>query len=237
MLNHRFGRVIPILLCSFVPVLLHAGTMSDIDNKTLYYIAGNVGILQGNFNTTYSDQTDVIAQNISESFSQQSYEGGVGLGASKIWQNYFIGAELWFDFNTGKGGFFQAGANSTAFTDTNLIENNIDLVFKPGLMLTPDTASYLNLGVSYARVSDRLISPLNSTPVYQYLSQQKWIPGAVLGIGFKKYMSPHWSLFSEYNYHDFGTVSFNNFQNYTANYEHVSHITANTVSVGVAWNR
>lgn len=230
-------KTLPVILLFLSSGLLHAGTASFSDNQTHYFIAGNIGVLQGNFNTTYSDYTDVIAQSISESYSQQSYTGGLGLGVTKIFNHqYLIGGEVLVNFNTGDGGRYQAGANSTSFMDTTSIQNSINLIFQPGLMLATDIASYLNLGVSYAQVSDQLKSPLDSTPVYQSVNDHQWETGAVLGIGVRKYLTAQWSLFAEYNYYDYGTITFGNFLNYSAGYSHKNHITANAVNVGAAWN-
>jgi len=229
--------VLPIFLSFLSPSLLHAASISSSDGQTLYFITGNIGILQGNVNATYTDFTDVIAQSISESFSQQGYTGGLGLGMTKIYYHqYLLGGEVLVNFNTGNGARFQAGASSTSFMDTTYIRDNINLMFQPGLMLTTDIASYLNLGVSVAQMRDQVISPLNSTPVYQSVTQLKWQPGAVLGIGLRKFLTTQWSVFAEYNYYDYGNVSFSNFLNYTAGYSHKSHITSNTVTVGAAWN-
>jgi opacity protein-like surface antigen len=237
-MKDRILRMAFSLFLSFLsPGLLHAASISSSDSQTLYFVAGNVGILQGNINATYSDFTDVIAQSISESYSQQSYTGGVGLGVTKIYAHqYLIGGEVSANFNTGNGARYQAGANSTAFMDTTFIKNNINLTLQPGLMLATDVASYLNLGVSFAQISDQINSPLNSTPVYQSVNQQNWQTGAVLGAGLRKYLTTKWSVFLEYNYYDYGNISFANFQNYEADYSHKSHITSNVLTVGAVWN-
>src|SRR5436189_800735 len=98
---------------------------------TGYYIAGNAGIFQGNFNQRYLDQTDLIIQNIQQTVQQNGYTGGVAIGYShKVAGQFLLGAELDSNWDTNQS-TFQSGSSSSAFSDVIQIKNHIDLTVVP----------------------------------------------------------------------------------------------------------
>lgn len=201
-----------------------------------YYVAANVGIFEGAFSNTYNDLTDVIAQNISEAVQQRGYTTGLALGYSKLVRDkYFLGAELSGNVNSFNA-TFQSGASSTAFTDTAQIIHQFDLTFVPGILLSSTIESYLKLGVSYGVIQDTVTSPVGYTPVSTRYTSNVNTYGFAAGLGVKKFLSDTVSLFVEGNYHDYGNVSFSNFQNFSATYNHTSHIYSYAAVIGAAAN-
>lgn len=201
-----------------------------------FYVSLNAGLFQGNFNTSYIDQTDLIQQNISQSSQQYGYTQGIAVGYSKLFRNqYLFGAELAGSLNSHQSKF-ASGAASAAFSDTTQINRNVDLTFVPGVLLTDTLAAYLKLGVSIASVQDTLISPVGYTPTMTRFTNNTTVTGFAAGLGVKKYVTDHVSLFAEGNYHDYGTVNFAAFQNFSANYTHTSRLYSYSILVGASYS-
>lgn len=189
-----------------------------------FYVAGNAGVFLGDFNHDYWDQTDVIAQNISESVQQQGYTEGLAVGYSKLFQEqYLLSAELSGNLDSHQA-TFQAGASTASFSDNTQIQNHIDLTFVPGILLSNSIEAYVKLGLSVARLQDNLTSPTGYTPTIDNFNCTKHAIGFASGLGLAKYITDNFSIFAEGNFHDYGTVNFSDFQNFTANYTHSAHV-------------
>lgn len=197
------------------------------------YVSVNAGIFKGNFNSSYTDLTDVYQQNISQSVQQNGYTEGFALGYSKLLQQqYLVGVELSANFNSQHANL-QAG---TSIADTTQIKNNIDLTFVPGILLNNSLAAYLKLGVSRASLQDKLTSPAGFSPVVTNFNSSPSVTGFAAGLGIKKFITEHVAIFTEGNYHDYGTVNFSQFQNFMANYSHSSRVYSYSVVIGASYH-
>ncbi len=201
-------------------------TAEPIPSQLPFYVSANAGVFQGTFNTKYIDLTDTIQQNVAETVQQKGYIGSIGFGYSKrVCENYFLGGELDAAWMTNSANL-QIGASSLAFTDKITLRNYYDLVFVPGVFFTPSFAGYLKLGASLANITDTLNTPVSTSFVTNMVSSNasKTALGFTGALGVKKWLTPKLSLFVEYNYRDYGSVNFANFQNYTATYTHSARV-------------
>lgn len=214
--------------------VVFSGTGLAMTNSP-FYVAVDAGIFQGSMSQKYLDQTDIIQQNIAESLQQYGYTEGVAVGYSKLWcHQYLLGAELSGNIDSHSANY-QSGAASTAFSDVTQINNHVDLAFVPGILLGDTVAAYAKLGISFASVQDSLFSPVGYTPVITRFQTNKNVTGFAGGLGLKKFITEKVSVFTEANYHDYGTVNFSNFQNFTANYTHSAHLYSYDVVLGAAY--
>lgn len=199
------------------------------------YFSGSAGIFQGDLNQSYIDKTTTVAQNISEGVAQHGYTGGIAFGFRKAYrQQYFLGGE-WSANLDGTNASFQSGASSTSFSDATQIQYHTDITFVPGVKLTDTVNSYVKLGVSLASIQDNLTSPTGYTSANAaYLDHNK-IFGYALGLGLSKTVSDVVSVFTEANYHDYGTVHFQTFQNFSTTYKHSAHIYTYAMVVGASY--
>lgn len=201
-----------------------------------YYIAVNAGIFQGSYDVSYRDQTDNIPQNIANTTQQHGYTEGIALGYSRLFhQDYLIGAELSANLDSHNANY-QSGAASSAFTDNTQINNHYDLSLIPAILLNPSLAAYIKLGISYASIEDYLISPAGYTPSMTRYVSKRTAAGLASAIGIKKFINDHIALFAEANYHDYGTVNFSDFQNFTATYTHSAHMYSYGMVLGAAYH-
>lgn len=220
------------LLC--LTLLLSSSCTYAWQHQNRYYLAGNLGIFQANFNNTFNDQTDVIPQNIEQPVNQQGYTGGLAIGYRQFCNNILLGGEFLVNVD-GNSATFASGAANTAFTDKSQIRAHADLTFTPGMMLTQTLLGYFKLGLSLAYMQDNLNSPISYTPSYESAHSNKYVPGLAAGIGVSQYLCNNLSLFTEANYHDYGSVDFSNFDNFTASYSHKSHVYSYDVVVGLSY--
>lgn len=209
---------------------------SVLANQNGYiYVAANAGIFQADFVNTYLDQTDVIAQNIVQPAEQHGYTGGVSLGYRQILNpHYFLGGELSGSVE-GHYASFQSGAATAAFSDAAQIYSHVDLMLVPGIRLNSTTDIYLKLGLSCAFIQDSLVSPAGYTPTITNYNSNNNTFGFTAGLGFEKWITKKIALFTEANYHDYGSVNFQSFQNFSATYQHSSHIYSYDVVIGASY--
>jgi opacity protein-like surface antigen len=206
------------------------------DGKNTYYVAADLGIFQAQFHSSYMDQTDIIPQNIAESFQQNGYTGGLQIGYSRlITSQYYLGAELAGSYDSHSANF-QAGAANTTFSDTVHINNHFDITLVPGVMLNDSTSVYLKVGFTRASVHDSLISPAGFTPTITRYTQNTNANGFVAGLGLEKFLCDKVSIFTEGNYRDYGTINFSNLQNFSAAYTNSSHVYTYDLLLGVAYH-
>lgn len=215
-------------------LLLSSSCTLAFQHQPKYYIAGNLGIFQANFNNTYNDQTDAIAENIEQPVNQQGYTGGLAIGYRQFCNNMMLGGEFLVNVD-GNTATFASGAAGTSFNDKNQVRAHADLTFTPGMMLTQTLMGYFKLGLSVAYIQDRLVSPVGYTPSYDSVSSNKYVPGLAAGIGVSQALCHNLSIFTEANYHDYGTVNFDDFDNFTSTYSHNSHIYSYDVVVGLSY--
>jgi len=200
-----------------------------------FYAALDAGIFQANFGSNYLDQTDLIAQNISESVLQNGYTGGVALGYHHgVNSNYFLGGELSAHLNSNTAQY-QSGAATAAFSDSLKLNNYYDFNWVSGIIIHNAFSPYLKLGLSYASIRDNLVSPLGYTPTFANYHTTKNALGFSAGLGVRHEVSKKISLFSEINFHDYGTIHFNDFQNFTADYTHSARLCSYGLSIGAAY--
>ncbi len=204
-------------------------------NNSYFYAAAGAGIFQGDFNNAFIDHTDAVAVNVVSPANQHGYVGEIALGYRRSWcERYFLGAEL-SGFWTGHTASYQIGAAGNNFSDQNQIQYYGDLTFVPGLMLNETISAYLKVGLSYAALQDNLSSPSGAIPVSKnYMSNRNPI-GLALGLGVSKAITERVSIFTEANYHDYGTVTFSDFQNFEAAYTHTAHVYSYSLVAGAAY--
>jgi opacity protein-like surface antigen len=233
--NHNGGVTLKklFIILSFLPLATFASSSSSV--KNYFYVAGDVGIFTANMNQNYQDQVDVIANNIAQPITQNGYTAGVGLGyIYKLNSLYSLGGELLGQFDT-QNASFKSGASTSAFSDSTKIQYHIDLTFNPGMNLSETILGYLKLGASFASISDQLTSPAGFFSTYTTYNTHVNHVGFAGGLGISKILTENLSFFTEANYHDYGSINFNDFQNFSANYTHSSHIYSYDVVVGVAY--
>lgn len=233
-LTKKYLQVVLSTLSAFMFVSAYAAT--NFSQKNCYYVAANTGIYQGMLNQVYSDKTDFISQTIAESILQNGYTIGAALGYSRVMNDlYLLGGEFTANLLTGYGRF-NSGASTTAFRDVTKAKYNLDFTFVPGLILTETTAAYLKLGLTWAYFTDELSSPSGFLAIGRSYSSQAYQLGFIAGIGLKRFITPCSYLFVEYNYHDYGSMNFASFINFTAEYGHSTRAYANSVVVGAGYH-
>lgn len=226
----KFNKLLGILILEFIS----ATAFANLPHK--FYVAADAGIFQGDFNNQFIDHTDFIAQNIVQPATQYGYTGGIALGYSRLMsQNYFIGGEISANINTNNASF-QSGASNTTFSDKVQINDHFDLTFVPGLILSNNISTYLKLGISYALIEDHLTSPAGFDSITVGHHSNNNPIGFAAGLGISKSFPNRITLFTEANYHDYGTIEFTNFQNFMATYSHSTHVYSYDVVVGLAYS-
>lgn len=233
-MDKKLSGMIGLLIS--LPTIAAASVIDAPSVQRPIYFDVNAGIFQGSVDPSYKDQTDVIPQPLAESVSQHGYTYGAGVGYRMVVRNdILIGLELAGSIDTNKARF-DSGASSTAFQDATHISHNIDILFTPGVLITDTFSSYLKLGWSWASVNDELTSPVGYNPNMTSFDSDRNATGFAAGIGLKKYITPGFSVFTEYNYHDYGVINFSNFTNFTASYTHSAHIYGESVVIGGDWS-
>src|SRR3989442_556011 len=130
-----------LVIFTFIPLFFSIPLFAN--PESYFYLSGDAGIYQASFNNKYTDQTDVIPQNIAQSVQQNGYTAGIALGYRKlIASKYIIGAELSGNLDNHMA-TFQSGASTSAFTDQLKIKNHVNLVFVPGIKLSNFITAYL----------------------------------------------------------------------------------------------
>lgn len=201
-----------------------------------FYGAIQAGVFRAQFNNKYSDQTDIIPQNITNASMQNGYSGGLTLGYTHTLNaNYFVSIDLSGDLD-GNSALYQSGATNTAFSDTININHHIDLSFMPGVISLSRFYPYLKIGISYASITDHLNSPVGYEPIFTDYSSHKNSLGLVLGMGVRYIVNDHLWLFVETNYHDYGSTHLTSFQNFTASYTHSAHLYSYGTLLGAAYS-
>lgn len=204
-------------------------------NQNQFYGAINGGILQTQFNSKYLDQTDIIPQNVSNSLIQNGYTGGLALGFTHLINpRYFFSLELSGNLD-GNSALFESGASSTAFSDQIQINNNIDFSVMPGIITQSAFFPYFKLGVSRASIQDSLTSPVGYDPVMTQYNTNKTAYGFVTGLGVRYLLNNQSWLFIEANYHDYGTINFSSFDNFSASYTHSAHVYSYAAIIGASF--
>lgn len=222
------------LTCLVSSIIVSNLAFAYADNP--FYVAADIGIFKADVNHRYLDQTSDIAQNIVDGVTQHGYTGGLAIGYSKLLcPSYFLGAELSGNIEN-QTASFQAGAATSAFSDSVSIHGHLDLTFMPGIQLSDTVAAYLKLGASVAWLQDSLTSPAGTTPITTSTHANKNAYGFATGLRLTKLLCAHTSIFAEGNYHDYGSVDFPNFENFTATYTHTTRIYTYDVVVGASYN-
>lgn len=223
-------KVLPIALLA-----LSAFSATALAHNGYIYMGADGGIFNADFDTSYIDQIDTIAQNYQSTVTQHGYTGGLQLGYHRnIRRSYFIGGEISGNFNSSVA-TNQEGANSSAFTDKTKIGEHMDFTLVPGVKLTKTVSAFMKLGLSVAWIKNNLNSPIGFTPAMTYYANNNTALGFAAGLGVSKQLCKHMSVFTEADYHDYGTVSFQNFQNYTTTYTHAAKVFSYDVLAGAAY--
>jgi len=214
--------------------LLTHVSMSDALPSNQFYASLEAGIFKGQFNSKYLDQTDLIPQNISESLMQNGYSGGLALGYTHSFNShYFVGLEL-AGVKDGNSASFQSGAANTSFSDQIQMNSHVDFTVIPGVMTQSGFLPYIKVGISRASINDYLTSPVGYDPVMTNYNSSQTSYGFVAGLGLRYLLNDHSWLFVEENYHDYGSVNFSAFQNFSASYSHSAHIYSYATLIGAS---
>lgn len=220
----------PLTVVSLAALVFSGSVVAH--QKNSFYVAPYVGIFSANFNNSYLDQTDAIHQNIVQPVTQNSYTLGLALGYRYLLTPaYFLGGEVSENIERHYASF-QSGAVTAAFADKTQIKNHIDLVFTPGVFLSSSCSAYLKAGLSYAYLQDSLTSPAGPFAVSTTYNGSQNALGFAAGLGVEKQATQNVTIFTEANYHDYGSVTFSDFQNFTANYQHSSHVYSYNFLIG-----
>ena len=227
-------KIIPALLLSAAAL---SSTAFANDNH-YFYLGADGGIFKADFDNLYVDQTDPIPQNFEQTVTQHGYTGGVLLGYRQaIRSQYFIGGEISSNWNSGDA-LYQEGASNATFSNKTQINHHMDFAVVPGLKISSTVTAFMKLGLSVAWMQDNLTSQAYPTgfyiPATTYYSDKKTETGFVAGLGVSKAVCKHMDLFASADYHDYGTVNFSTFQNYSAAYTHSSKVFSYDVLAGAA---
>lgn len=200
-----------------------------------WYVSADLGIFQGNYDLIYNDMVDIIPVNVRQTLQQYGYTGGLAVGYSQTFrENYLLGAEFSGNIATNNA-YLASGFPGMGISDKIKIQNYFDLVAVPGIFITDSVAAYVKAGVSCAYIKDSLNSPAGYAPTYITVNSNNYNWGVALGIGLKKYITHQFAVFSEYQYHDYGTINFPGFLNFEANYSHSSHVYSQAITLGASY--
>lgn len=218
-----------LFIVSMIPAAAIATT------NQYFYLSGDTGIFQAIMNQDYQDETDVIGNNIEQPVDQNGYTVGVALGYKYQWRTlYSLGAELSGNLDT-QNATYKNGAAGNAFSDATKLQYHVDLTIVPGINLTDTVLGYLKLGVSYASIRDEVTSPTGVFANYVDFNARADAIGFAAGLGVSKEICKHFLLFTEANYHDYGSVDFDDFENFSATYSHSTHVYSYDVVVGATY--
>jgi opacity protein-like surface antigen len=225
-----------LIFAASISALLNSGSGFAATQLPPFYVAASAGVFQGNFNSSYTDLTDVVPQNIVQGFQQNGYTEGLAIGVTHLFaEQYVLGAEASLNFNSHNANY-QSGSANAAFSDTVQVTHDFAFTLVPGIMLGKNIEAYFKLGVARAYVSDSLVSPTGYTPTIMTFNSSQNVTGFAGGLGIKKFICRNFSVFAEGNYRDYGTLKFSGFQNFTANYANTSHLLTYNVVVGGAYS-
>ncbi len=145
-----------------------------------------------------------------------------------------MGGEFSANYQSGNARF-ASGAATSAFNDKIYLNRSLELAIIPGVFITDTTALYGRVGASYASLTNRLNSPAGFVPVTVNTNSNSNIVAGTLGVGIKKFVTNNIAIFSEYNYHDYGTMDFPDFINFTATYSHAVRIYSQEITFGASY--
>lgn len=225
------------IVCIFISalLLLTGSAYSLSPSNKMFYLMGEGGVFQGTFNIKDIDRSDTIPQSYAGTIQQNGYTGALGIGISKIFlRSYYLGLE----FSGGgmnQNATFQSGAPSSSFTDKFAMEGYCDLTFVPGLFLTPSVAAYTKVGTTWGAFSETINTPTGFDATIKNKSSTRSAFGFTASLGVKKWVTPTLAVLAEYNFRDYGTVTFPSFENFTAEYSHRARIFGQSVQVGVTY--
>ncbi|MBV8803110.1 MAG: outer membrane beta-barrel protein [Gammaproteobacteria bacterium] len=223
-------RYLTVLILSLIPLTTLASSKINY-----LYVGGDAGIFLASMNQNYQDQVDIIANNIAQPINQNGYTAGIRAGYVYTFQSiYSLGAELSGNYDT-QNASFKSGAASSAFSDTTKIQYHIDMTIVPGINLSDSILGYMKLGMSFASISDQLTSPAGFFATYTTYNSHWNGLGFAAGLGVSKVLTSRLSIFTEANYHDYGSIDFDDFQNFSADYTHTAHIYSYDVVMGVTY--
>ena len=218
----------------FLLFIIPLTTLASVKTNYLY-VGGDAGIFTANMNQNYQDQVDVIANNIAQPITQNGYTTGIRVGYVHLMNTiYSLGSEISGNFDS-QNASFKSGASTSAFSDITKIQYHIDMTIVPGMYLSDSILSYFKLGMSFASISDQLTSPAGFFANYTTYNSHSNCLGFTAGLGIAKTLTQNFSLFTEANYHDYGALNFDDFQNFSANYTHSAHIYSYDIVMGITY--
>lgn len=155
--------------------------------------------------------------------------GGIQIGYGSHFNNFYLGAELFADFNDasaetkGKyGSNFQFNPpNSPAISAnrsysvniSSRLNNTYGFSLKPGYLLTPDTLLFAEVGVVQGNVKLSTTANLQDTAgsesssITANESDRKTLTGYRLGLGVEKYVTRNLTVLASYAFSDYGSFS------------------------------
>ncbi|ACJ20653.1 outer membrane protein [Coxiella burnetii] len=157
------------------------------------------------------DMPITAIRNYTHYTKQFGYGGGGQVGIRYHLERSYLGLEL-----SAQGNSRQGNNDSVTFVGSGFlfllqnefrINSNVDLTGILDTDLTSRTHMYGKLGVSYAKLNQKLtvsqwMASLLQTSVQQKLNKNLW--GYVAGLGIAEDLGRGISLFAEYDYYDYG---------------------------------
>jgi outer membrane immunogenic protein len=163
------------------------------------YIGGNIGAAWGR-----AEMTD-LGTGAGVSATNSGFAGGGQIGCDYQMgafvlgiRNLFDGTSLRSDATFGSGTL----AGFTGHSDTDWFDM---LTARGGYLIQPNWLIYAQGGAAWMR-SDQTITNLAGAAVAQFSNNRT---GWTVGGGTEYMFAPHWSVFVEYNYLNFGTTNAN----------------------------
>lgn len=155
--------------------------------------------------------------------------GGIQIGYGSHFNNFYLGAELFADFNDasaetkGKyGSNFQINIPNTPVISANRnysvniysrLNNTYGFSLKPGYLLTPDTLLFAEVGVVQGNVKLGTTANIHenfsseSASITASESARKTLTGYRLGLGVEKYVTRNLTVLANYAFSDYGNFS------------------------------
>lgn len=155
--------------------------------------------------------------------------GGIQIGYGSHFNNFYLGAELFADFNdasaetNGKyGSNLQINIPNSSPISANRsytvniysrLNNTYGFSLKPGYLLTPDTLLFAEVGVVQSNVKLGTTANIQenvdskSASITASESARKTLTGYRLGLGVEKYVTRNLTVLASYAFSDYGNFS------------------------------
>jgi len=254
----KIRQLIKALICSAslaaaIPTFA-GGVIAPPSSQCHIYVSGFVGgffpKIKDFTNTSGTFSDDIIPinpENHTVITGRNVVSGGGALGTMyDLSQDTQVGLELSYTAITQKPSRVATTSDVVGITPdletetAHVITSQLDIAAKIAVKLSQTVSLYAKLGTSKAHLKTTTFLDLNSFPVSPPSFQTKDIWGVLAGIGIQKAFSSVWSIFTEYDYYNYGSTNLAQInrgaltnQVFQATANHYIHLSAHTIRLGV----